>query len=185
MDRIYVNNSQDEELFKEFAKKNGFIYKRNQGFSKHGFLLNGEDTNIEILNVTLEYNSFEYYPYIDTLANYTPHNSNLNNYGGEYTLNETDGTNGEEEGCETCDGEESVECPECYGGGEIECPYCEGNGEVDCSECGGMGKEESLSCDGTGLDDEDNECYRDWETDRKSTRLNTSHLKLSRMPSSA
>ena len=30
------------------------------------------------------------------------------------------------------------------------------------------------------------ECvYRDWETDRKSTRLNSSHLKLSRMPSSA
>ena len=25
----------------------------------------------------------------------------------------------------------------------------------------------------------------DWETDRKSTRLNSSHLKLSRMPSSA
>ena len=27
--------------------------------------------------------------------------------------------------------------------------------------------------------------YRDWETDRKRTRLNSSHLKLSRMPSSA
>ena len=31
----------------------------------------------------------------------------------------------------------------------------------------------------------DNTRYRDWETDRKSTRLNSSHLKLSRMPSSA
>ena len=31
----------------------------------------------------------------------------------------------------------------------------------------------------------DNDHYRDWETDRKSTRLNSSHLKLSRMPSSA
>ena len=30
-----------------------------------------------------------------------------------------------------------------------------------------------------------NRSYRDWETDRKSTRLNSSHLKLSRMPSSA
>ena len=29
------------------------------------------------------------------------------------------------------------------------------------------------------------QAYRDWETDRKSTRLNSSHLKLSRMPSSA
>ena len=29
------------------------------------------------------------------------------------------------------------------------------------------------------------ECYRDWETDRKSTRLNSSHSAKSRMPSSA
>ena len=29
------------------------------------------------------------------------------------------------------------------------------------------------------------ECYRDWETDRKSTRLNSSHSGESRMPSSA
>ena len=31
----------------------------------------------------------------------------------------------------------------------------------------------------------DNNPYRDWETDRKSTRLNSSHRSLSRMPSSA
>ena len=30
-----------------------------------------------------------------------------------------------------------------------------------------------------------NPSYRDWETDRKSTRLNSSHRSLSRMPSSA
>ena len=29
------------------------------------------------------------------------------------------------------------------------------------------------------------EKYRDWETDRKSTRLNSSHSRASRMPSSA
>ena len=33
------------------------------------------------------------------------------------------------------------------------------------------------------LDEKDK--YRDWETDRKSTRLNSSHRSLSRMPSSA
>ena len=31
----------------------------------------------------------------------------------------------------------------------------------------------------------DGEYYRDWETDRKSTRLNSSHEFVSRMPSSA
>ena len=33
--------------------------------------------------------------------------------------------------------------------------------------------------------DERKKLYRDWETDRKSTRLNSSHRSLSRMPSSA
>ena len=31
----------------------------------------------------------------------------------------------------------------------------------------------------------ENNPYRDWETDRKSTRLNSSHSAKSRMPSSA
>ena len=30
-----------------------------------------------------------------------------------------------------------------------------------------------------------NKVYRDWETDRKSTRLNSSHITRARMPSSA
>ena len=33
--------------------------------------------------------------------------------------------------------------------------------------------------------DEGKVAYRDWETDRKSTRLNSSHSAKSRMPSSA
>ena len=32
---------------------------------------------------------------------------------------------------------------------------------------------------------DDSNAYRDWETDRKSTRLNSSHSAKSRMPSSA
>ena len=32
---------------------------------------------------------------------------------------------------------------------------------------------------------DDKDSYRDWETDRKSTRLNSSHSAKSRMPSSA
>ena len=36
-----------------------------------------------------------------------------------------------------------------------------------------------------GLPEYEGHAYRDWETDRKSTRLNSSHRSLSRMPSSA
>ena len=35
------------------------------------------------------------------------------------------------------------------------------------------------------VEDYDSGKYRDWETDRKSTRLNSSHSAKSRMPSSA
>ena len=48
---------------------------------------------------------------------------------------------------------------------------------VGDSEIVGVGVAESL-IDGAGD-------YRDWETDRKSTRLNSSHEIPSRMPSSA
>ena len=54
----------------------------------------------------------------------------------------------------------------------------------------------SITGGGSGMDLADNDPtlfqksipepnYRDWETDRKSTRLNSSHRSLSRMPSSA
>ena len=36
-----------------------------------------------------------------------------------------------------------------------------------------------------GLEEAFRSLYRDWETDRKSTRLNSSHSAKSRMPSSA
>ena len=39
--------------------------------------------------------------------------------------------------------------------------------------------------DGLSEEDINNLTYRDWETDRKSTRLNSSHSRASRMPSSA
>ena len=41
--------------------------------------------------------------------------------------------------------------------------------------------------DGNGIlrESTDRGVYRDWETDRKSTRLNSSHSAKSRMPSSA
>ena len=162
MDRIYTNNSKDEELFKKFAIQNKFVYKKAQNYSKSDFMFGDELTPIERIQVKIENSDyrggeFTYYPYIDTLTFYNPYKMTLSNvYNGGWELEHTDGTNGT--GCETCDGHQSIECPDCYGGGEVECPDCDGEGEVDCRECSGMGKEECSSCDGTGLDDEDTDC---------------------------
>jgi hypothetical protein len=167
MDRIYINNSPDTELFKKFAKKNGFIYKKDQDYSKTGFMLGDEITEIQKIEVKIENTSFDQYPYVDTLTYYTPWSGKLNNQGGEYELNETDGGNGQE--CGRCDGEERVDCPECNYEGRVDCENCDGNGDNECHECDGDGRvscsscegsetETCSSCDGSGEDEEGNEC---------------------------
>ena len=167
MDRIYINNSPDTELFKKFAKKSGFIYKKDQDYSKEGFMYDDKLTEIQRIEVKLENKSFDKYPYVDTLTYYTPWSGKLNNIEGEYELNETDGGNGGE--CERCDGEERVDCPECNyegrvdcencdGNGDNECHGCEGEGGVECSSCEGSETETCSSCDGSGEDEEGNKC---------------------------
>ena len=54
-----------------------------------------------------------------------------------------------------------------------------GSGEGDTDEGGDSDADDSEE------EVDVNGAYRDWETDRKSTRLNSSHRSLSRMPSSA
>ena len=66
----------------------------------------------------------------------------------------------------------------------------EGNSLVKTSSSSNLSIEEHKERE-TLLEKEEKEekieeiIYRDWETDRKSTRLNSSHRSLSRMPSSA
>ena len=167
MDRIYINNSPDTELFKKFAKKSGFIYKKDQDYSKRGFMFGDKLTEIQRIEVKLEHKSFDQYPYVDTLTYYTPWSGKLNNQEGEYELNETDGGNGQE--CGRCDGEERVDCPECNYEGRVDCENCDGNGDNECSKCDGGGRvdcencdgsetETCSSCDGSGEDEEGNKC---------------------------
>ena len=48
-----------------------------------------------------------------------------------------------------------------------------------------INKEQAKYSQGLAMEYWDYTNYRDWETDRKSTRLNSSHITRSRMPSSA
>ena len=75
-------------------------------------------------------------------------------------------------------------CDECFGGNF---EACEAN-EPNAIRMVAGGKESWWCCGycrlklkNAGLENG----YRDWETDRKSTRLNSSHSRASRMPSSA
>ena len=158
MDRVYINNSPDVELFKKFAKENQFVYKKYQDYSKEGFMFGNELTKIQSIDVKLENTSFHQYPYVDTLSYYTPWKSILSNMDDnyEYVLDNTDGSDGSS--CERCDGEERVECYDCDGEGEVNCENCDGNGDNECHECEGDGKVDCSSCDGSGKDDEENDC---------------------------
>ena len=178
MDRIYTNNSADEQLFKDFAKANNFWYKKDQNMYEDTPFIGPNREEERYITVYLKSKDYEYYPYMDSLKFYNPGTGKITNSDDsyEYELTDTDGGNGrcDECGgggrveCGTCDGDGEVECGECGGNGENECGECDGNGNVDCTVCEGDGKEECdycsgkgesdcSSCDGEGIHD-DEEC---------------------------
>ena len=158
MDRIYVSNSKDEELFKQYAKKMGYVYKRDQNSSGEDFMFGGSDTSIERIDVYLSMGGFIQFPYVDTLCYYDPRNKVLSNIDDgndtQWTLNETDGTT--DQPCQTCDGDAEIACRNCRGEGSIECSNCDGDGTIVCDDCDGNGTidgEECQNCGGDGTFD--------------------------------
>jgi hypothetical protein len=154
MDRIYVNNSKDEELFKQYARKMGYVYKKHQNSSGEEFMFGGSDTSIERIDVYLSMGGFTKFPYVDTICYYDPNNKVLSNIDdgddSQWTLNETDGTT--DQGCQTCDGDAEIECRNCRGEGSIECSNCDGNGTIVCEDCEGNGTIDGEECSGCGGD---------------------------------
>lgn len=160
MDRIYTIKTADEQLFKEWAIKNGYWFKSRQDFSEYtDFEFHKEDGEVEKrqgefsvqLDIKGEYAN---YPYMDSFKYYNPYSGKLynsSNFDYEYELTDTEGGNGS---CSECGGNGRVECSSCDGDGTRECYECDGRGTVECDDCDGEGKEECHICDGAG----DSEC---------------------------
>lgn len=96
MDRIYTNNDSDVELFKEFANKNGWWYKREQDSDSYFTAVKGDEICHEKeIVVTLDCISFENYPYIDTLTYGSTDCNKLSNKANlidaDREFNDTDG----------------------------------------------------------------------------------------------
>jgi hypothetical protein len=155
MDRIYVIDTADIEFFKEFANKNGFLYKKDQDFNEDTpLMLNGAQLSKQesVIVVQLHENT-EYengYPYMDTLKYYTIKTGILTNSeeigkNKDYYLEDTDGNLGP---CSFCGGSAILDCPECLGTGNIECPDCEGVRRETCDFCDGEDMLPCPSCDG-------------------------------------
>jgi len=165
MDRIYTIRTQDEQLFKEFAKKSGFFYKKEQNMnSGEPFISpeNGEEVEL-YTSILLSSEDYEYYPYMDTFkffydgsVNNPSTVSNSTKFGFDFELTNTNG--GTTSDCNECGGEGDVECYECDGRGSFRCNNCDGDGTLECDTCGGAHEMECPDCDGSGEDEEGAEC---------------------------
>jgi hypothetical protein len=178
MDRIYTNNSADEQLFKDFAKASNFWYKKEQNMYNDTPFIGPNDEEEKYITVYLKSTDYDYYPYMDSLKFYNPGTGKITNSDDsyEYELTDTDGGNGScsecggggtlecgdcdgagDNECYECDGRGNISCGECSGSGEVECSICEGDGKEECGYCNGAGESDCSTCDGEGTHD-DEEC---------------------------
>lgn len=82
MERIYTNDSSKEELFKEFAKKNGWLHKSRQsyGYDLHITDTVDDSSGRKTLKCQLtSETSFNNYPFVDTLQFYNTNTGILSN----------------------------------------------------------------------------------------------------------
>ena len=95
MDRIYTVLDNDVELFKQYAEKNGFWYKKSQSMNQDEPITDGKSVirNPSIL-VNLDECEFDYYPYCDTMCYLNSDDSTLTNdssNSSDKSLRDTDG----------------------------------------------------------------------------------------------
>lgn len=170
MDRIYTHEDSDIQLFREYAKSQGWYYKPRNDSSDSNEMISpsGEKVDMGPLVVQVGKGGYDYYPYVDTIKHYNSSTGTLStsSKGSTICLEDTDG--GNEDSCDYCGGSGEVECYECDGTGEEECGECDGNGKVDCNtcddgkvdcnDCDGSGEIECNTCDGSGKDEDGEDC---------------------------
>lgn len=159
LDRIYTINDSDVNLFRDFAKENGWYAKYHNTSTDTGRCIAPDGSIVDLdLKVNLDQKSYDHYPYLDTLKYFREGTGILSNEktGNSITLEDTGG--GYVGNCEYCGGSGTQECSECYGRGEHSCNDCGGNGETECGNCDGSGeveddegnKIECEECNGSG-----------------------------------
>jgi hypothetical protein len=151
LDRIYTVNDSDVQLFRDYAKENGWHYKEYNNSSDSGNAIAPDGSRVSLdLTVNLTDASMDNFPYLDTLKYFNPRSKTISNNdtGGCYFLEDTGGDYVRP--CETCNGSGRMDCDECDGSGDYQCGNCDGDGESDCSSCDGSGKEDCDKCLGSG-----------------------------------
>jgi hypothetical protein len=68
MDRVYTTHDADVELFKQFAEKNGWWFKKRQSMEPSEAFTDGNLVKSGTIEVKLDDAGFDYYPYCDTIC---------------------------------------------------------------------------------------------------------------------
>lgn len=178
MDRVYVYKEFYSNIFKEYASKNNWLYKKSDNSSEDCDVIKPDGSIYsDELEVKVKGYDYEKYPYADTLKFYYLYDNKISNRSDKkkdyIKIEDTEGgIDKEDYGCTIChgdsdrtcsycsgDGSTSEECSSCEGSGQIkdECSDCEGKGNVECDECSGSGEVDCDECNGSGRDEED-EC---------------------------
>lgn len=174
VDRIYTIQDSDVQLFRDYARENGWYTKQYNSSSDSGRANAPDGTQVDLGKITVDIKAgmYEAYPYLDTLKYFKPREGTLSNVrtgrGDEYTLEDTSGElwrceycgGSGMQTCGNCDGDGYFDCHRCSGSGERECGECDGSGKVEgdegeeeCPECDGSGNNECSYCDGSGRED--------------------------------
>lgn len=95
MDRIYTNDSSDEQLFMDYASSKGWLYKSMQSYGSDGRITDSVTNDVSSLTMKcqLKAQHLDEYPYLDTLIYYNPDNGIISNRstGQKYILQCTNG----------------------------------------------------------------------------------------------
>ena len=95
MERIYINNSTDEQLYIEYAKAHDWLYKASQSYGVEFSIVDPKTHVTARIKLTAEVGSGEYdrYPYLDTLQYYNYTTGILSNKpsNADYQLVSTEG----------------------------------------------------------------------------------------------
>ena len=150
LDRVYTINDSDVQLFRDYAKENGWYskYYNSSSNDNKAYAPDGSTVTLDLI-VNLTDASMDNFPYLDTLKYFSPVRKTISyeDTGNCYFLEDTGGDY--TRGCDSCGGSGRVECGNCEGSGDVECDNCNG-GEVDCNNCDGDGKVECDNCNGDG-----------------------------------
>lgn len=174
MDRVYANKPAQAQLFKEYAKSQGWHCKAANNNTFTGEAIDPSGANVDLRQMVVRIKTLDYtaYPYMDTLcfliskdgetklASAATGGQMEDGYSSAKNLRSTDGIWVDEEECETCSGTGRAGCEQCDATGLVDCTECHGAGLVDgerCGECDGARRFECEDCDGDGYVD-CNEC---------------------------